>query len=153
MPGLGKQGKKKGIARSADMSIEPPPAATWDKPPDEECSEQRHPYLVPPGADAGRERVFVRTVTHDATGALVEFAVGHQTFFKGSWRDVFHVDACHPDEVHAHRYGRKAGTERVGNPERLMEVASIDDVALGYALARERVLDNWRTNRERWTYA
>lgn len=59
------------------------------------------------------------------------------------------ADSSHDDEVHVHRYARRT-YERVGDPEHLRAIETMDDVADGYNLAYGVIVDQWADNKRRW---
>lgn len=98
------------------------------------------------------DRIKVRMVEHVPTSGVAEFAVIQETKFKGSWRKVAEADSAHADEVHVHRYGRRADG-RVRDPEHLMPISRMDDVAEGYDLAYGVIVEAWEENKRRWANA
>jgi hypothetical protein len=133
---------------SAQAIDEPAP---WCPPPPDECEEHRY-TAVPDGAHAREDRVMVRLKTHIATQTFVEFALVQQVYWQGEWRDVVEADSCHDVDVHLHRYGRSTDS-RIGEPEVLMLVHSLDDLQEGYDLAYTHVFEDWSDNRRRWERA
>jgi hypothetical protein len=97
-------------------------------------------------------RALVRMVVHEDTNALVEFAVILQTLYRGQWRDVASADSCHNVDIHLHRYSRKTDN-RVGEPEKLLDVTKARDIQVGYELAYDVLLEQWQTHRQRWEHA
>lgn len=120
-------------------------------PPPDECEEWTFSF-DPSGGDMTRERVKVRMVEHVPRSDLAEFAVIQETRHRGQWRPVAVADSSHDDEVHVHRYGRRAG-ERLGEPEPLMPIAHMADISGGYDLAYGVIVEEWETNKRRWDNA
>jgi hypothetical protein len=144
MAGLGAQNKRKAEARCSDLTIAPPTKPKWSPPPPDECDADQ--ITIELGPD---DRVKVRMLNDIATAALVEFAVVQETRHKRQWQSVAIVDSSHDDEVHLHQYGRRAGG-RVGDSERLLGIDGVDDIAVGYDLGYERIVDRWAENKARW---
>ncbi len=127
-----------------------PDVQPWKPPPADERDPEATYTLTPPSADEASERIKLRVVAHSITGMTVEFAVVQQTRVRGgAWRDVAAADSCHDGEVHLHRYSR-ATDARVGEPEHLCAVASLEDLADGYDQAYELVVADWLANKRRW---
>lgn len=120
----------------------------WVPPLPEECAEAD--TLTIPLPDGGEtERVKIRLVNLLGTDELAEFALIQQTYHQGKWRTVAEVDSAHGDEVHEHRWSRKTDG-RVGNPEQLIAVSSLGDVADGYELGYQEIVVKWVENKRRW---
>jgi hypothetical protein len=92
-------------------------------------------------------RALIRMVLHEETDALVEFAVILQAFYRGTWQNVASADSCHDVDVHLHRYSRRTGN-RVGEPEKLLDVTKARDIGTGYELAYDVLLEEWQTHRQ-----
>jgi len=129
----------------AEPPAEPP---SW-KPPSDECDPAETYTVAPPGAEESEERVKLRIITHTSSSMTAEFAVVHQTYRNGDWHTVTAADSCHDGEVHLHRYARSTDA-RVGEPEHVRQVASLEDLGDGYNEAYEQVVENWDDNKRRW---
>ena len=106
--------------------------------------------MAPEGADPAKDRIKVRMVNHvDLKHQLLDFALVHQTFYRGRWRDVTMADSAHDDEVHLHRYGRSPDRE-IENTEHVCPITCQGDVESGYDVAYDRVVTNWQANKQRW---
>ena len=125
-------------------------ADLWRRPPDEECDGHIYTGLLP-GAES-TERLKFRLSQHRFTYELVEFAIVFQTLAGGKWCDVLEMDSCHDVDVHLHRYAKSTG-ERVGDPEVLHTIQSLEDVQTGYELALSLIESDWRDYKERWSRA
>jgi hypothetical protein len=148
MTGLPSQSKRKREKRSVDMDMSGDGAVQpWSCPPKEECDEIRY-QLAPPDGHESENVIHIRLVFEVLTGLLVEFALIQMTKYRGRWVEVFKIDSCHDDEVHAHRYGRTQGEHRV--TERLHTVADVTDIQKGHDAAYPLVVDAWSENRRRW---
>jgi hypothetical protein len=86
---------------------------------------------------------------HKATSTLVDFAVVQRTRYKGHWRTIAEADSSHDIEVHIHWWSRKLDG-RVGEPEKICDIESADDVLDGYNRAYERIVEDWEANKRRW---
>lgn len=137
------------------MSVPPPASAPeWVPPPPDEWDEEFQSTFAPAGADILKDRIVARLIIHARTSLPVEFNLTHQTFYRGEWHDVISVDTCHGHvhgHVHLHRYARSTG-HRVGDPEHLLDVSCLEDMAKGYDLA-SRLVDEWEANLQRWDHA
>lgn len=149
MGGLGKQGKSKARKRATDLAVRPPEDVGYVQPPPDECEESACYTFAPSDASLTKERINVRMVDHVLTSSLVAFAIIQETYDRGAWRTIAVADSTHDDEVHVHRYARRT-SERVGEPERLCPIETMDDVGEGYQIAYEAIVEKWTDNKRRW---
>jgi hypothetical protein len=124
-------------------------AGPWCPPDPSECEDSWPFPMTPVGGDAKVDRVVVRMRSHIESGYMTEFAVVQEVHHKGRWVHVAICDSCH-GSIHIHRYGRSDPGERIGLPDHLMDVTCLDDVGRGYDLAYERIVDDWKANKQRW---
>lgn len=149
MSGRSAQDKRKRDKHSVDMTQVPGPSPAWSPPPADECEPAEQYTITPPGGVESEDRVKLRLITHTQSSMTAEFAVVQQTYRNSAWRDVAAADSCHDGEVHLHRYSRSADA-RVGEPEHLCAVSSLEDLAGGYDQAYEVVVADWQANKRRW---
>lgn len=126
-----------------------PPTSVPRRRPDPGDYEETESLTLPPaGADPAIDRFKVRMCNLHDTDELADFAVIQQTRHRGEWTNVVVVDSSHADEVHLHRYGRRAGEH--ASTELLLAVTCLADVQVGYERAYEQVFDKWADNKQRW---
>lgn len=147
MPKPGKAAESHRKKHVVDMAVQPSEPA-WIPPDPEECEETAAYTMMPPDGTP-EDRIKVRMVEHIPTSTLVEFALVHQTFHAGKWREVARADSSHDDEVHVHRFSRRTRNQ-VGGTEQLVPIKSAEDIDAGYYLAYSRIVDEWADNKRRW---